>query len=761
MPQADHKAHDIEGRAGGVVLAVCLIIIAGGATLPQRLAGMTNAISYSFAETLYGTVTASLLIVGCVWLALARLSRRDGRGYRLAGVEIGLAVFVVAGLVSILLASDKRAAINQTTFIAAPIFMAAMLVQVLTSAARIKVLLYTVAALGIVNTYECANQFFESNDATIQEYDKNPEAALATVGIQPGTYEHMMFEYHLKSKDVRGFFTTSNSAGSFMLLAVFASLALVVEGYCSTKTGGTTLGEMVGKCIVLAITCWGLWLTQSKGAIGAAAIAILLLLLWRLSRGWLARHKVMMAGVVVVTILVVVAAIVAYGTKHGTLPGGKSMMVRWQYWVGAGRMYAEHPLGVGGGNFYAYYPQYKMPAAPETPKDPHNFILSFLTQYGPLGMSGFLIAILGPVWLVIYRRSGVSGNARMPADNTFGRLSWRLMLLVAVALLLIRPLVVPYETGTQFGLALFIISWLFVLPVLLFAGTFVLTSLRDNAGPYAGGAQAVLLCGIAGVLIHNCIDFAIFEPGVMLAFWAFIGAFAAVATASEEQPIAEMSLPGGDAAVWLGTAAAAALLLLCVVLPASRVELCLERSNRAVQASDTSTAHMMLADAARIDTLNAEPSYEDGRLYLFEYSESYPEPNLIRLAETAMLTAIARNPAYYKYPSRLADVYSVAAQTARGSQRENYLRKALAVEEQAAARYPGDSAIHISLGDIADKLGMTQEAVKQYKMAVAIEDDYRTLFAVMYPSRQLYSRVGEKQYQWARTRIVELGGKTD
>ena len=34
--------------------------------------------------------------------------------------------------------------------------------------------------------------------------------------------------------------------------------------------------------------------------------------------------------------------------------------------------------------------------------------------------------------------------------------------------------------------------------------------------------RAALLCGLAAVLIHNLIDFAIFEPGIMTALWACI-----------------------------------------------------------------------------------------------------------------------------------------------------------------------------------------------------------------------------------------------
>ncbi|HSV27061.1 MAG TPA: O-antigen ligase family protein, partial [Sedimentisphaerales bacterium] len=366
------------------LLALCLFILAAGTTLPQRLAGMNSIINYSPSESLYGVLSAGVMIFACIILVLWNASRRGGRAYRPTGIEAGLGLLLAAGLLGIFLASDKRTAVNHLVFIIAPMFMGILLVQLLDSAAKVKVLLYTMVALGIVNTYECADQFFFSNEVMVQQYKEDPLAMLAKVGIQPDSYQHMMFEHHLKSRDVRGFFSTSNSSGSFLLLALFAAMALIVEGRSLHLSGRATVGEMVGKYLALAAVAFGLLLTQSKGAIGSAIISCVLLLVWHLFRDWLTRHRTATVLCAAATVVAVWTGIIAYGTTHDTLPGGKSMLVRWQYWTGAARMYADHPLGVGGGNFAVWYPTYKIPAAPETVKDPHNFVLSFLTQYGPL-----------------------------------------------------------------------------------------------------------------------------------------------------------------------------------------------------------------------------------------------------------------------------------------------------------------------------------------------------------------------------------------
>ena len=105
-------------------------------------------------------------------------------------------------------------------------------------------------------------------------------------------------------------------------------------------------------------------------------------------------------------------AAVLYGIEHGRLPGGNSMLVRWQYWTASAQMVADHPLsGVGPGNFSDYYPHYKPAAALESVADPHNWPLSLITQYGPLGLLGFLAMLCLPLW-----RSIVSAPAGPPAE---------------------------------------------------------------------------------------------------------------------------------------------------------------------------------------------------------------------------------------------------------------------------------------------------------------------------------------------------------
>lgn len=760
MPQPDqiHEAH--HGRqASSTLLVMCLVIISGGAMLPQRLAGMTNIMEYSFAETLYGVMTAGLLIFTCAFWILWSRSRPHPRPYRETGIGAGLVLLIVAGVIGFFLASDKRAAINHVVFIVAPIFMAILLVQLLTTPARVKILLYTLAALGVVNAYECADQFFSSNQVMVEEYAKDPSVMLEKVGIQPGTYEHMMFEHHLKSKDVRGFFSTSNSAGSFMLLALFSAIALILEGYWQIKARTITSGEMLGKIIVAVVIAGGLALTQSKGAIISAFAAAFMLAIYLCCRGFLTSHRKFVAICCIIFVVCVTVVVISYGNRHGTLPGGKSMLVRWQYWTASMRMYARHPLGVGGGNYAVWYPTYKFEAAPETVKDPHNFILSFLTQYGPLGLIGFLFAVIGAAWHTLFSSAGTGHND--PTDG-FSRLVWRILPAIIIAMLLIRPAVLTYELGGSVAVALFIVVVLMILPLIFFAGTFFLLSIKDQTAPVACKTQAALFCGIAGVLLHNLIDFALFEPGVVTALWASIAAFVSLDYISGRRVPRLSSLPlSVTVPGWIAAIVCLILFITMVLVPVSASELFMQSAAAAMEKGDFTDAHIFFDKAARIDRFNADACYSDGRLYLYEFQMGYADPNRIAAAETAVQQAIARNPALYKYHARLAEICAAAAQIEQGDRRNQWLRKAYDSAVQAVEQYPGDAASYIIVGDIADDLGLRIEALEQYKKAVAIEDAYRKLFRKIYPQRELYSRLGENKYQYARSRIAELSRPLD
>ena len=375
----------------------CIAVIVLRATSSEPPTPQSSPIQATINDTVFSLcVSGTLIFTFLIWCLAKLFSNRPS--FKISSSILGM-VFLIAGIViATLYAANKRSAITSAVTLIAPILMAIMLTCLLDSHTKIKILLITLASLGIVAFIQSADQFFIENNLLIQQYQDDPDAMLQQLSIEKNSFNHILLEHRLYSKDVRSFFTTGNSAGSFAILTSFAAIALLAEILKNRKLFPKLSGNRGLAVLLLAFILLGLLLSHSKGAIGAFFLAaVIFFLLMRSKRPKLSKNIILAACLV--GILALAYASAQYGLRTGGLPGGNSMLVRWQYWDASVKMFLDnHIMGIGGGNFASYYPQYKTPSAPETVSDPHCFVLSILTQYGPLALLGFLIIILVPLW---------------------------------------------------------------------------------------------------------------------------------------------------------------------------------------------------------------------------------------------------------------------------------------------------------------------------------------------------------------------------
>ena len=159
------------------------------------------------------------------------------------------------------------------------------------------------------------------------------------------------------------------------------------------------------------------------------------------------------------------------------------MLVRWQYWRASAQMIADHPLtGVGPGNFAHNYPHYKPAAALESVADPHNFVLSILAQYGPLGLLGLLAMVLIPLGTSTMLASRDDTSQASPPSFSARRLTLTMLGVMIAALLLIRPILIPAASGGAAEVILYEIVVLYVAPVAAFLIGFLLLTAPRQAG---------------------------------------------------------------------------------------------------------------------------------------------------------------------------------------------------------------------------------------------------------------------------------------
>ncbi len=741
-----------------LLLALCLSILALRVTYTESPTAQVLTTPGSLGDTVYSLTLSGLLIFAFVfWLIWSLFTGR--LVYRFTGIEIGLAVFGVAAVVSAWGASDKREAITQIVTLLGPLFAALLLIQILDHPAKVRVVLAVLVGLGIVSAYQCAEQFFISNAVTIEQYEKDPRMMLEPLGIETGTFQHFLFEHRLYSRGVRGFFTTSNSAASFAILASAAAAILLLRKLrdCKAREVVPRYGLFAVAATILVLA--GLFLTQSKGGILAFFAGLALCgLLAGLDRWWPAGKQRILLVLVPLAVLLAAAAgyaTIRYGMAHGHLPGGNSMLVRWQYWVASAKMATDHPLtGIGPGNFSDYYTHYKPAAALESVADPHNFLLSLLTQYGPLGLIAFLAMVSLPLRQLTQLPPPESASAATKPPPSSRTLALPVLLCICVCLLLIRAIMLPMMADSP-DVLLYEIITAHIAPVAAFLIGFLLVAspLGQGSGLKAEfespSTIAILSCAILAVLLHNLIDFALFEPGVWMAFWMVIACLAALRF--QRRDGRRVAAPCGRPGKLLMSGVVTVLLgsyCFYVWRPACITATAIHQAQRAAATGSYEAAHARLEAAIEADPLSPVAANFSGRLYLQQpEQERQKQSALLEEAAKCFNKAIARNPANYKNYESLAVVYGRLGQPQKAY--DWYLR--------AAGLYPGRERLWFELAETAEKLGRPGLALCHYAKAVEIENSYREQFRQMYPEREkIVSRLGDKEYQYAQKRIEEL-----
>ena len=737
-----------------VLLALSLCVLALRTTLTEGLNTQSVTQPINIGSSVFSLLMSAVLIFSLlIWVVWSFYS--SGFCYRFSGIEVGLILFVLAVVIAGFAASNKRDAITESVIILAPPLCAVLMVQLLDSQSKIKLVLIVITVLGIVSAYQCADQFFISNRVIIEQYEQSPQSMLQPLGIQPGTLQQWLFEHRLYTKGVHGFFTTSNSAGCFAMLALFAGIALLFEKIKISKSQPNGISGLVSCAIAVAIVFFGLVVTKSKGAIVAAIFAASLFIAFVYFANRLKRHIKLLLILFLLATIIVGGVVVLYGVFYGRLPGGNSMLVRWQYWCGGAKMYADHSLtGVGPGNFPYFYLHYKSASALESVSDPHNFPLSILSQYGPLGLIGFLAMIFIPLWRAMSPCGKDSSEMTYQSEKVFKKFVLIFLIVISLMLLIVRPFVVPLSATGPVDVMIYVIFILYITPLLVFVlGFWLLTRDGQITASFDNNVvMAALVCAVLGLLLHNLIDFAIFEPGISTALWMMLACIVAL-NFNTKKGLRFVCRPG-PVLKTLAAAGGVVLILAYLHFVLIPVIVTAEKIKRAL--NEPESAHKLLEQAAEIDKLAPAALSLNGRFYLRSYKEN-PDgsPGHLAKAVDCLLAAVKRNPADYKELERLTEVYTLLARSSR-QQKDKLYNKAFDSAQRAVELYPGLGRLRIELAEVAEMLGKTDVARRQYKKAVEIEDAFRRHFLMMYPNRQIFSRLGEEKYDYAKQKIAEL-----
>jgi tetratricopeptide (TPR) repeat protein len=769
-----------------ILLGFCLCIIALRTTFTESPGTPSPSLPVNLGDAVYSLSVSAVLILACVlWFAWSCCSKRFS--YRITGIEAGLCLLCAASIIAGFTASDKRLSINNVIMLLAPLLMVILLVQILDSPTKINLVLCVIGALGVVSACESVYQLLVTNQATIEQYEQAPQTLLEPLGIEPGTFQHFLFEHRLYTKGIHGFFTTRNSAGCFALMATFAAVILLIDKLKSREDKQPTIKRkkppvklgikylnpyFLTSGAALIIIIIGLILTKSKGAIIGSLFAAVLFIAYLYLGNRLKPHKKIIIIACLLLVILCGWLVISYGLKHNRLPGGSGMLVRWQYWHASAKMYADHLLtGVGPGNFKNFYSHYKPAEALESVADPHNFLLNILTQYGPIGLAGFIALILIPLWKatsvssIEHRVSSIkpsSGPKTHWGEPAFRTLAIIFLIVISAALLLIRPMILAETPADTLELKVFVISTIYIAPVLAFIIGFLLLSAplsekSKTCGKLVESIEsrkskipiAILWCAVLGVLLNNLIDYAIFEPGVYTTFWAIVAC--TIAMDLQRNSRQKIILKSNIFTKIIAVTATIVIIIVYVGFlwwPVYKSTTKIKQAYQALSTGRFSQAHEFLTAAAEEDRLDATALNLNGRLYLQHYSDKgEQQQTLLKKAEKNFLEAINRNKADYKNYEKLSDVYELLGQT----------QKAYDWCFKAIQLYPNSGRLRFKSAKIAEQLSKVDIAIEQYKKAIEIEDSFRQQFKMMYPERkEIVSRLGKEKYHFAIKRLKEL-----
>ena len=518
-------------RLTQVAFFVSLVLVIARVAMQETFRGDTLPVPGTTPEPITpGPATGLLLDLLCCLPALLVLARRlldSGFVLRLAWSH--LATFLLAGwtLASALWSSDKYGALVNASNWAAAIVLLWSTSQLVHSWLRLRLLAGTGFGLLLVLLVQGYYYRFVDLPEFQQEFHRNEVHWLHDRGIAPGSVKATQMEKNIDSGEVVGFSLSRNTYAAVLVFLVFVSAGVVTQRIKDRDHPGWYLP--VTGAIAAALLMLYLWV-RSKTAFATPAVGAILLTAVSVRGDWFARHTRRLYWGGVALFALAVAAVVGHGLKHGTL-FHVSLTFRWQYWVGAARVFVHHPwLGVGWANFRPYYLMYRLPQAAEEPSDPHNFLVRAFVELGILG-GLLMLAWMMRLW---WELSGAGSRedagtqrktAPAPRDGSHYRPIPIIVLLSAVALALNAFLSVDWAQSWPW---IFLEVFKRVLFLLVMIGGTALVTIRswerqeldDRPAPFL---LIAMLVALGLFVLHNLIDFSMFEPGPMFLFALLAG----------------------------------------------------------------------------------------------------------------------------------------------------------------------------------------------------------------------------------------------
>ena len=617
-----------------------------------------------------------------------------------------LLMFLLAGwtMASVLWADDKFSALLAASHWSASLVLLWSASQIVNSWLRIRFL--AGAAFGLLLVLLVQGYWYRLVELPdLQKgWQEHREDWLRQRNAAPNSREAIQLEKNIASGEVSGFSISRNTYAALLVLLMVVSAGVVIQRMADGDQIGWAL------CVAAGIGL-GLFMlyryVQSKTAFFTPLLAAMLFWLIRARRDWLARHAKRVYFVGVAGFALLVAAVVGHGLKHGTLVH-VSLTFRWQYWVGAARLFLHHPwLGVGWANFGPHYVTYRLPQAAEEPLDPHNFLVRAFVELGTLGGILMLAWMLRLWWEWTVGPASDSRTQAPEQQSPYRAVPF--ILLVALGAIAINAVAaIDWNQSTSWlFLELFkrLLFWI-VLVVGLVAVTMRSLERQELEGRPAAWILYGMLVGLGLFLLHNLIDFSLFEPGVT-------GIFALLAGGA-----LGMRLPARPPLSYGRTVALAAFIAAGVawlvaagagVVPVAQAESLAQEAESGIRAGNPEMAVQKYIEAFHLVPINAEYAYRAEQAAEFAQGNS-------RTMRELLDAALAADPSSVRYRRNRA----------QREIRDGDLAAAWRDYERALVQDPNDLDLRLEYAQQLGQHGAAVQARQQYQKTLELNSKLAT-----------------------------------
>ncbi len=468
-----------------------------------------------------GSVVLDLLC--CLPAILVLLRRVLDKTYivRFTWAEGLLALFAAWALLSTLWAGDKFQALVLAFHLIATASLFWAMAQLVRSWMRLR--LVAGACMGLLLVYIAQGLMFHFVDVpdTLKYWNANRAAEMQSHGWHEGDFALKQYEQKITNGEMMGFHASPNTFAAVIVLAGVIIAGVGIQRIITKDESG-----LIGTTFLpLPFAVWIIYYTHCNAAFATPVIAAGIL--WGVGylHAALSRKRLMIFWLCVGAVVVGTVAVVGHGLFHGSLPTA-SLNFRWRYWIASMHIFAAHPIvGVGYGNFGNAYLAARLPAAAEEIKDPHNFFIRALTELGLVGAI-LMLAWLARAWWE-WTNPILPAQSKSPASETSPR---RMFITIATLsiLAIVLKILAAIDLSANGSWVTFELLKHVVFAALLLIGNAIIVvvssknvSLDNRPAPWV---LYSMLAALGVFLIHNTIDFSLFEIGPMLLLMSVGGA---------------------------------------------------------------------------------------------------------------------------------------------------------------------------------------------------------------------------------------------